>query len=77
MSLFSTEVDVIMLRVKVFRIIPEFRILKMLNWNNSNRFFLFIYAVSLKRIGHLNLKLLIRCRHTACFKIGIFKVQDF
>ena len=55
-------------RVKVFRIIPEFRILrltltfhrksgsKMLNWRDYNRFS-DSYSVFLKAIDHLNLKL--------------------
>ena len=46
--------------VKVFRIIPEFKILrlkvshKMLNWRNYNRFS-YLYTVCLKTIGHLNM----------------------
>ena len=36
-----------------------------------------IYPVHHWTIGHLEMKLLTVCRHTASFKIWILKVQDF
>ena len=62
--------------VKVFRIIPEFRILwkvslKMLNLADYNSIS-HLLSVSPKAIGHLNCKMLIFCRYNASFEI-----QDF
>ena len=48
----------------------------MLNWRDYNRFS-DSYLVCLKAIDHLNLKLRIISGHTASFKIGVSKVQDF
>ena len=67
--------------VKVFRIIPEFRILrmtkipqkvslKMLNKGDYNSF-------SVQTFDHLNLKLWIFRKHSASFKIKVSKGQDF
>ena len=36
-----------------------------------------MFSVFLRTIDNLNLKLLIFSGHTACFKIGVSKVQDF
>ena len=68
--------------MKVFRIIPEFRmtfqkvILKMLNQGDCISFS-DLFSVCLKTIDPLSLKLWIFSRHTASFKIEISKVQDF
>ena len=72
--------------VKVYRIIPESRILrltfqrkvglKMLNLADYNSFS-DLFPVYLKTIDHLNLKLLMFYMHTESFKIWISKVQDF
>ena len=62
--------------MKIFRIIPEFRILrltfwkvslKMLNKANYNSFS-DVFSVCLKTIDALNLKLFLVCMHAACFK---------
>ena len=42
----------------------------------DNKSFSDLFSICLKTIDHLNLKLLIFCRHTASFKIQISKVQD-
>ena len=36
-----------------------------------------MFSIHVKTIDHLNLKILVFPRHTACLKIGISKVQDF
>ena len=36
-----------------------------------------LFSIPVKTIDHLNLKLLVFSRHTACLKIGISKVKDF
>ena len=36
-----------------------------------------LYSLCLKTIYYLNFKLLIFSGHTECFKIGVWKVQDF
>ena len=48
----------------------------MLNKGDYN-WFSDLYSVCLKTIDHLNFKLWIFSGHTASFKIGILKVQDF
>ena len=50
--------------------------LKTLNSGAYNRFS-DLYSVCLKTIDYLNLSLWIVCGHTASFKIGVLKVQDF
>ena len=69
--------------VKDFRIIPEFRILrlqkvslKMLNKADFNSFS-DIFSVHLRAIDHLNSNLLILCWYTVSYKIWFSKVQDF
>ena len=72
--------------VKVFRIIPGFRILRLTfprKWASKDWIEVIIigsfdlFSVHLKAMDHLNLKMLILCRHTASFKIWISKFQDF
>ena len=72
--------------VKVFRISPEFRILRLtfhrklaskcwireITIANSD-----LFSVCLKTIGHLNLKMWIFCGHAASFTICFSKGQDF
>ena len=48
----------------------------MLNSGDNNSFS-DLFSVRLKAIDHLNLKLGIFSGHTASFKIGVSKVQDF
>ena len=36
-----------------------------------------LFLSVLKAIDHLNMNMLLFCWHTACFKVGISKVQDF
>ena len=61
--------------VKVFRIIPEFRILRLtFHRKSASKWWI---RVCLRTIDHLNLKLWIFSGHTASFKIGVSKVQDF
>ena len=43
----------------------------------NNYSFFDLFSVHLRAIDHLNLKLLTLCRHSASFKTGISKVQDF
>ena len=53
--------------VKVFRIIPEFRIAENAELSNNNGFF-DLCSSYIKTIYHLNKKLLIFSGHIACFK---------
>ena len=73
--------------MKVFRIIPEFRILrltfyrksasKILNKGDYNRLS-DLYMVCLKTTDHLNFKFLkISSGHIASFNVSVSKVQDF
>ena len=55
---------------------PQKVSLKMLNWADFNSF-IDLFSVCLWAIDNLNLKLLTLCRHTASFKIWIWKVKDF
>ena len=48
----------------------------MLNWADYNSFS-DLFSACLKTIDYLNLKLLIFSGHTASFKTGVSKVQDF
>ena len=48
----------------------------MLNSGDFDRFYN-LSTVCLKTLDHLNLKLRILSEHTASFKIGVSKVQDF
>ena len=57
--------------MKVFKIIPEFRILNKADYNSFSDSF----SDYLKTIGHLNLKLLMFCRHTTSLKALIFKYR--
>ena len=61
--------------VEFFRIIPEFRILR----PTFNRMQIIIASLiffqNIKTIDHLNLKLLMCCRHTTSFKTLIFKFR--
>ena len=50
--------------------------LKMLNLGDHNSFS-DLFSVCVRTIDHLNLKLWIFSGHTASFKIGVSKVQDF
>ena len=62
--------------VKVFRIIPEFRIsIEMLN-STDNRFSN-LYSGCFKTTDHLSFKLWIFSGHIASFKITVLIVQDF
>ena len=59
--------------MKIFRIFPEFRILrltfyKMLNYEEYINFFALL-LVDLETISHFDLELLIFCKYTACFQI--------
>ena len=71
--------------VKVFRIIPEFRVLRLTfhrksaskSWIREFTIASDVFSVCLKTFILLNLKLWIFGEHTACFKIGVLKVQDF
>ena len=55
---------------------PQKVSLKMLNYRDHNSF-LDLFSVCLRKLNHLNLKLCIFSGHTASFKIGVSKVQDF
>ena len=48
----------------------------MLDWADYDSFS-DLFSIHVKTINHLNLKLLVFSRHTACLKIGISKVEDF
>ena len=67
---------VIHIWIKLFRIIPEFRILKvilkMLNWGEYSRFS-DLYSVCLKKTDHLNLKVL----RSEFQKFRIFVILNF
>ena len=68
--------------VKVFRIIPEFRILR-LTFNRKSaskcwiREIAIVSLIYFQRIDYLNLKNWIFSWHTASFKIGVSKALDF
>ena len=70
---------------KVFRIIPELRILRLTFhrksaskcWIREIIIASLIYLVFLRTINHLSLKLRIFSEHNASFKIRVSKVQDF
>ena len=49
---------------------------EMLYWADYNSFS-DLFSIHVKTIDHLDFKLLVFSRHTACLKIGISKVQDF
>ena len=55
---------------------PQKVSLKMLNNGDHNSLF-DLFSVCLRTFDHLNLKLRIFRGHTANFKIGVAKVQDF
>ena len=57
--------------MKVIRIIPEFRILRLTFHRNNDNSFSDLFVVCLRTIDHLNLKLRIFIGHTASFKIGV------
>ena len=72
--------------VKVFRIIPEFRILRLtFHRKSASKCWIQqiiyrspeLYLVFLKPTDHLSIKLWIFSRNIASFKIRVLKVQDF
>ena len=72
--------------VKFFRIIPEFRILRLTFYRKSapescirqiTGIFSGLFTVNLKTFDHSNLKLLMIYGHTTSFKIRISEVHDF
>ena len=79
----ACKMSVLISWVKVFMIIPEFRILRLTFLRKSaskcwirQKFNCFSDLFSV-HLWAIDLKMLRICTHTSCFKIGILKVQDF